>query len=683
MTMQTLFRNVTLPLPLRLRALPEIDTCATLKTNCTFQIKNSLRRTIWFEFQDDEPDVPQILSEYFLKIMSDNLIVPRSRSHIRFKDLVVLVPDLNYISTGVVINIPLDQFLKETKFFSYLNDGAQNITESPAFGILNTRVRSNQFYQMPIVSILDFAQTTMLHTSILVVRNQTTTTRIEDSRVEGSVNDNQHLQISSFFQPQLQQVQRSCMFCYEVSTKVISSSCKNHFLCLDCMNTYMLQPSYNHPINGLSNKFECPFDGCFAKFDINAVSNFVDENVKEYLKRHIDSLPDKCGMPIFCQRCGSTTLFDLSENAHDFECSACLSNVCLRCAVPFVTHIPLKVKIQTQDVSISRGCLCHGIVDKISINGWTYGMKKTNGWFLANLSNDGKEIYTIQKRDMTTELVKKTIYSLLNRSSPFFTKCSHCNFQLERSEACTELKHCNIPICSLCGFKAAPGEKTIPNDHWKTCFRYEDELLECVGAKREDTLNLQYLRRALHVIRFFEQLSDHYRIEASLYLHELLESPEFVEDKFSNAKDFQYGLVAMFYGVNNIHNCCGEVQFSTLFAASLTELLKSPENMLPTNLNLTNGTHNIDDDDSSEESSEYTGERRSRSRSRPRSRSRSRSPHRTPAAPRVAQPPPRESRITNVSDGTVLRIPFSDWIRRREIQIVDTDPRNYTNHRNT
>jgi len=139
----------------------------------------------------------------------------------------------------------------------------------------------------------------------------------------------------------------------------------------------------------------------------------------------------------------------------------------------------------------------------------------------------------------------------------------------------------------------------------------------------------------------------------------------------------------MFYGVNNIHNCCGEVQFSTLFAASLTELLKSPENMLPTNLNLTNGTHNIDDDDSSEESSEYTGERRSRSRSRPRSRSRSRSPHRTPAAPRVAQPPPRESRITNVSDGTVLRIPFSDWIRRREIQIVDTDPRNYTNHRNT
>ena len=57
------------------------------------------------------------------------------------------------------------------------------------------------------------------------------------------------------------------------------------------MNTYMSQPTYNHPINGLSKKFECPFDGCFHTFDIKAVSDFVDENVKQYLKKHIDSLP--------------------------------------------------------------------------------------------------------------------------------------------------------------------------------------------------------------------------------------------------------------------------------------------------------------------------------------------------------------------------------------------------------
>ena len=119
--------------------------------------------------------------------------------------------------------------------------------------------------------------------------------------------------------------------------------------------------------------------------------------------------------------------------------------------------------------------------------------------------------------------------------------CGHCSFQIERSEACTELKHCNISICSLCGYKAAPGEKTINTDHWKTCFRYEDELLEFVGARRHDTHYLHSLRRALHMVRFFEQLSDHNRVEASVYLHELLESSEFVEDKFANAKDFQFG----------------------------------------------------------------------------------------------------------------------------------------------
>ena len=127
------------------------------------------------------------------------------------------------------------------------------------------------------------------------------------------------------------------------------------------------------------------------------------------------------------------------------------------------------------------------------------------------------------------------------RDCPFFTKCAHCSFQIERSEVCTELKHCNISICSLCGYKAAPGEKTINTDHWKTCFRYEDELLEFVGARRHDTHYLHSLRRALHMVRFFEQLSDHNRVEASVYLHELLESSEFVEDKFANAKDFQFG----------------------------------------------------------------------------------------------------------------------------------------------
>ena len=51
---------------------------------------------------------------------------------------------------------------------------------------------------------------------------------------------------------------------------------------------------------------------------------------------------------------------------------------------------------------------------------------------------------------------------------------------------------------------------------------------------------------------------------------------------------------------------------ATLFTAALTELLKSPENILPKNVNLTNGTRIADDEDdsSTEESSEYTPVRR-------------------------------------------------------------------------
>tara|TARA_B100001113_G_scaffold352168_1_gene352891 strand:+ start:178 stop:2139 length:1962 start_codon:yes stop_codon:yes gene_type:complete len=653
MTIQTLFRNVTLPLPLRLRALPEIDTTATLKTYQSFQIENSLRRTTWFTYDeatiDENVPLPGLLNEYLLKILTDNSMVPRSRSDIYFKDVIILVPALDYLQTLSVIKIPLNQFLKDTRFYQYLRNGTEHVVDSDAFGILNTRIRSSQFLQMSSSPFMNFAQTVLLHTT----RNHLIGTRPQ-------------VRISPFFRRE-----ERCIFCYEYSTKVISSSCNNHFLCLDCMNTYMSQPAYNHPINGLSKKFECPFDGCFHTFDIKAVSDFVDENVKQYLKKHIDSLPEKCGMPMLCQRCGSINIFDLSESSHDFECSECLSDICLDCAIPHVTHTPLKIKIQNQDLLVSRGCLCEGIVDKISLNGWTYGMKKTNGWFLANLSNGEKQIYTVQKRDINIEIVKTTIYSILDRDSPFFTKCGHCSFQIERSEACTELKHCNVSICSLCGYKAAPGEKTINTDHWKTCFRYEDELLEFVGARRQDTHYLHSLRRALHMVRFFEQLSDHNRVEASVYLHELLESSEFVEDKFANAKDFQFGLVAILYGINNIYNCSGEVHFSTLFAAALTELLKSPENILPKNVNLTNGTRIADDEDdsSTEESSEYTPVRRQLHDDRPRSRSRSRSPSRS-----VQSRSLERAQITNVSTGEVIHAPLQNLWRFQHI---------HRDHRNT
>ena len=123
MTIQTLFRNVTLPLPLRLRALPEIDTTATLKTYQSFQIENSLRRTTWFtydETNDENVPLPGLLNEHLLKILTDNSMVPRSRSDIYFKDVIVLVPALDYLQTLSVIKIPLNQFLKDTRFYQYL-----------------------------------------------------------------------------------------------------------------------------------------------------------------------------------------------------------------------------------------------------------------------------------------------------------------------------------------------------------------------------------------------------------------------------------------------------------------------------------------------------------------------------------------------------------------------------------
>ena len=95
------------------------------ETNLTyqsFQIENSLRRTTWFtydETNDENVPLPGLLNEHLLKILTDNSMVPRSRSDIYFKDVIVLVPALDYLQTLSVIKIPLNQFLKDDNELKY------------------------------------------------------------------------------------------------------------------------------------------------------------------------------------------------------------------------------------------------------------------------------------------------------------------------------------------------------------------------------------------------------------------------------------------------------------------------------------------------------------------------------------------------------------------------------------
>ena len=130
----------------------------------------------------------------------------------------------------------------------------------------------------------------------------------------------------------------------------------------------------------------------------------------------------------------------------------------------------------------------------------------------------------LQRRDLTVDVINNTLHELFKSEQPFFCSCSCCGSNLERLSACTELKHCNICISSICGLKSKPAESHIDPSHWKEYFRYEEDLLDYVGifenGVSRDVMDncLQALRFAMHIIRFFRELPDDLRKDAANYI---------------------------------------------------------------------------------------------------------------------------------------------------------------------
>ena len=359
-----------------------------------------------------------------------------------------------------------------------------------------------------------------------------------------------------------------CIVCFDDGKKedFITSSCNRHSMCRQCLNTYMKQPSYNHPINNLGKKFICPFDGCKGVYDLSEVYDKIDEDTKTKLNDHLNSLPESCGFPYTCGHCNHVNHLDITDPGNKNEpitCESCQHDICKYCCA-------------------TDHCDC-----------------PAQGWVNCALTNENEEPkYVIQKKELTDTIMASTLFGLLSASIPFNCKCSHCGSQLERSEACTELKHCNISTCSLCGLKAKPGETQIDSQHWNECFRYEEDLFEHVKIPYQ-SLNhdklvslMSSLRRALHVIRFFKFLSPSQKLICKDLINDWLLLDKINVHCFN---DFQYGITLMRWGYEHVSRNAQDLQsLNLMIQESIETLVYHTDKILP---------HYQDEDDSSEEES--------------------------------------------------------------------------------
>ncbi len=585
-----------LPVPVRATFSPDFDLDVSLRTQSSIQYANRFLNVNLVE-KTNEDAVPDALNNLLRTVDRSVRRTTRSRVSASFTftyvDLICLVPAINFPQTGVVYKIKLLDFISCMMRVTQPNSAYIPYRFLNSRLILDIRSDTNPNVQLSHASSVILSRWDRMPTNILNPTLQSQhTQQIDNQSVEQSpvrspsimenminrVEDIEHLERQSLRTNIVEgtRVQRridpnitNCMICFGTGQKsnFITSSCNRHYMCLDCLKEYMSQPSYNHPINNLGKKFICPFDGCRGIFNLSKVFDKLDEETQKKLNDHLNSLPETCGFPYTCGNCDHVNFLDLTDPGNQNEpinCQRCRHDICKNCCS-------------------TDHCEC-------PIQGWVNGplyIEQPGGTAESLVLRSGNYIpkYVIQKKDFTTEIAISSLQKLLLDPMPFKCSCSHCGCMLERSEACTELKHCNISTCSLCGFKAKPGETQIHASHWNECFRYEEDLFEHIKVPYQLlnharlTTILSSLRLSLHVIRLFKFLTMRQKNLCRDLMNDWVALGMVDVQNFEN---FQYGLILLRWGYPVVTAASNNlVSLNMMVEASMEFLVDHTNRLIP------------------------------------------------------------------------------------------------------
>mgnify|MGYP001288179224 FL=1 len=575
-----------LPLPLRARFSPEFDFDVSLRTQNLIQCANRLI-SVDLAVKTNEDPVPEILNNLLRNVDRNVRRTTRSRNSASFTfaygDLICLVPAINFPQSGVVYKVKLLDFVSFMDQPPILNQVIQPNSASIPYRFLNSSMRLNvrndtgENAQLSHASSVILSRWDRMPISILNPTLEIQQTQQRQQIMVGMTALDQSLirrDITEGIRVQRRIVDPSvtnCMICFESGLKkdFIASNCNRHYMCPECLKEYMSQPSYNHPINNLGKKFICPFDGCRGIFDMSKVFDKLDEETQKKLNDHLNSLPETCGFPYACGNCNHINFLDLTDPGNKNEpinCQSCRHDICKNCCCTDHCECPIQGWVNCP-LTIE-----HPVENERQINASHQKVPK----------------YVIQKKEFTTKMAISSLHHLLSSPTPFNCSCSHCGCMLERSEACTELKHCNISTCSLCGLKAKPGETQIHASHWNECFRYEEDLFEHIKVPYQSlcharlTIILSSLRRALHVTRLFKFLTNEQKNLCDALMNDwvLLPSSHEMSIELGTYENFEYGLMLLRWGYPTVTTASNSVVSLNMMSESSHEFLVEHTNKL-------------------------------------------------------------------------------------------------------
>ncbi len=257
-----------------------------------------------------------------------------------------------------------------------------------------------------------------------------------------------------------------CTICYGPLTKNLKAPCgvEEHQICGECLGRHAC--NWNcHCVSASTPFVSCPHEGCDGQYTLKTIQPFISEKNMTTLVEKINHFQRRQTVSFACPRCheissvNSEFVKDRPVGTLAVKCQNqnCGLEVCYHC----LDAVPMGSASRSQSLTgIMHPLVCHHCANAHEFSPPRAGQYNR---FVpkANCVSIIPRNYELNIQDCIRQL------TAICNNKTMVSMCRVCNTPIHRSSACSEITHCGIRQCTICGMSGLEFESHLL-DHWQS-----------------------------------------------------------------------------------------------------------------------------------------------------------------------------------------------------------------------
>ena len=261
--------------------------------------------------------------------------------------------------------------------------------------------------------------------------------------------------------PQVDSPPTECTICYGELTEGLTPPCGHaaHVVCGECLGRYATNWSC-HCVSANTPFVACPHEGCEEPYTVATIARYVNERDLGKLKERIAHYVERQTVGFACPTCHQITrvpsrlVKDRAPGSLAVKCAA------HGCGMEFCWHCLDRVP---QGLANDHGFALRRVCGNCEARA-ECAIPPRSGEFNRFVPKKGTVGIIPRNYELTVEDCMAQLQWIAT-TPQLETRCRACAVPMHRTTACSELTHCGLRQCTVCGMGGLEFESNLI-DHW-------------------------------------------------------------------------------------------------------------------------------------------------------------------------------------------------------------------------